>query len=281
MSATFEKHSWAVAILYTYECREWKYKKKAERQCLPKEKDLLMQWLVYKRNEPSSDTKKWRGRLFCCLDFFERQTSRMERIDRNLRDSPVRGSQPLCYPFKHPSNTSMMKPAYSWGHAVAKIRQDGVPAWSKCILCLFCPAFPYTFVVPPLSLFSSFLIIRPTTSYCRNMRGQDSSSNPGQFETRTSEGTGLDQNSQMTSQLGPKLLLSEPMHKAKAYIHAWYFIVCPDKFNTKFYFDILALFGTCLRQKQKNYLLLATQSSTKEAWQLQFFTKNFCPIKTD
>lgn len=53
------------------------------------------------------------------------------------------------------------------------------------------------------------------------MTGQYSSSTSGRFETRTSEGIGLDQNSQMISHLGPRLLLSQPMHEAKASIHAW------------------------------------------------------------
>lgn len=38
---------------------------------------------------------------------------------------------------------------------------------------------------------------------------------PDEFETRTSEGTGLDQNSRITSHPVPKLLLSKTMHKVK------------------------------------------------------------------
>lgn len=42
-------------------------------------------------------------------------------------------------------------------------------------------------------------------------------------------------------------------------------------------FIFLLLFCTCLCQNQKNYQPLAIQSSTTEAWQLQFSTKNFYP----
>lgn len=38
---------------------------------------------------------------------------------------------------------------------------------------------------------------------------------PDEFETRTSEGIGLDQISQITSHLVPKLLLSKTMHEVK------------------------------------------------------------------
>lgn len=43
---------------------------------------------------------------------------------------------------------------------------------------------------------------------------------PDEFETRTSEAIGLDQNSQIIPHLAPKLFLSKTMHEVKLLLEA-------------------------------------------------------------
>lgn len=130
-------------------------KKKAERQHLSKQKDLLIQRLAYKRKEPSSNSKYWRGRLFCSLllfwktDLYDGEDS--QKSKRFFGERPTAYMPSWLNLFKHLSNTSRQNCHIHMDVQLLKLDKN-VPAWHY----LLHHAFLYISFVP---LLSHFLII--------------------------------------------------------------------------------------------------------------------------
>lgn len=164
-----------------------------------------------------------------------RMSSRMKRMQRNLRDSPVRGWQPLSYPKSIISNIPLT-PAWKNQHTHADIwlskLDKAIFQPGHCVVCIFSIVHSS---IPFLSLFCHFFSLlsnhKTIYSYCRKIKSQfQMSLRPGWVRTQ-----GLTRTARLHPILFPNCFCQRQCTKSKyQWRHDHLFILGPNRLMTKF-----------------------------------------------